>query len=64
MGKHDRPRFSSQVAQAGIASAAQPLSDAQRMAAVRRFVAQVGGIEKARSALELLALLTVDKKAA
>jgi hypothetical protein len=55
----DRPRFASPAPSpaATAAGGAEGLSPAQ-WAAVRRFVAQVGGVENARSALDLLAILS------
>jgi hypothetical protein len=56
----DRPRFGGKypgaIPTAGSKSA-EGLT-AQQWAAVRAFVARVGGIENARSALELLAILS------
>lgn len=59
----DRPRFvsdptaSSPSIPSGAAASEGPLGSKQ-LAAVRKFIAQVGGIENARNALELLAILS------
>jgi hypothetical protein len=60
----DRPRFVGKPPSVPAAPAACPagLSPAQ-WAAVRRFVAQAGGLENARSALELLAILSAAGEA-
>lgn len=61
MRKSDRPRFDKQpaktVASAGSAQSSEIPPGPERLAAVRQFVAQVGGIENARGALELFAIL-------
>jgi hypothetical protein len=59
----DRPRFvskpspASQLPDDGPAASGGPPSP-QQLAAVRQFIAQVGGVENARAALELLAILS------
>lgn len=50
----ERPRIAGKAA--GPSTNCAPPT-AEQLAAVRQFVAQVGGIENARSALELLAIL-------
>ena len=62
MRKPDRPRFGNKPAPApsstGSAESSEIPPGPQQLAAVRQFVAQVGGIENARDALELLAILS------
>ena len=61
MRKSDRPRFANKPAPAPLTTGSTESSDIppglQQLAAVRQFVAQVGGLENARGALELLAIL-------
>ncbi len=62
MRKPDRPRFGNKPAPAPLSTGPAESSGIppgpQQLAAVRLFVAQVGGIENARGALELLAILS------
>lgn len=58
----DRPRFADGAAPKPTskqhAVSPSPLTESERAALVRRFVTQVGGMENARGALDLLAILT------
>ena len=62
MRKPDRPRFGNKPAPAPSSTGSTESSEIppgpQQLAAVRQFVARVGGIENARGALELLAILS------
>ena len=62
MRKPDRPRFNDKLGAAPLSTVSAESSGLppgpQQLAAVRQFVAQVGGIENARGALELLAILS------
>jgi hypothetical protein len=62
MRKPDRPRFDNKPALAWPSPKSAETSEIppgpQQLAAVRQFVAQVGGIENARRVLELLAILS------
>jgi hypothetical protein len=62
MLKPDRPWYGvKQAAAPSTTGSAEPPKippGPKQLAAMRKFVAQVGGIENARSALELLALLS------
>jgi cell division septation protein DedD len=58
----DQPRFICQPTPASPSPDGGPLSP-QQAAAVRKFVAQVGGLENARNALELLTILSAAGQA-
>jgi hypothetical protein len=59
-----RPRFAAKGAFSSGPPAPRPAEPPtpQQLAAVRQFVARVGGIENARNALELLAILSAASR--